>query len=42
MNPKAQKRGVPTQFTEVSLKLASPDRILDWSHGEVTKPETIN
>ncbi len=24
------------------LSLASPERILDWSHGEVTKPETIN
>ncbi len=32
----------PQQFTEVSLKLASPERILDWSKGEVTKPETIN
>ncbi len=29
-------------FTEISLKLASPDTILEWSHGEVTKPETIN
>ncbi len=29
-------------FTEISLKLASPETILDWSHGEVTKPETIN
>jgi len=26
----------------VGLKLASPDKILEWSHGEVTKPETIN
>jgi DNA-directed RNA polymerase subunit beta' len=42
MNPKSQKRGMPTQFTEVSLKLASPEKILDWSYGEVTKPETIN
>jgi DNA-directed RNA polymerase subunit beta' len=32
----------PSQFTEVSLKLASPERILEWSKGEVTKPETIN
>ncbi|MCB9811766.1 DNA-directed RNA polymerase subunit beta' [Candidatus Nomurabacteria bacterium] len=32
----------PQPFSQVSLKLASPDRILDWSHGEVTKPETIN
>ena len=32
----------PNSFDQVSLKLASPDRILDWSYGEVTKPETIN
>ena len=36
------KTNQPQQFSEVSLKLASPDRILDWSFGEVTKPETIN
>jgi len=37
------KRKQPnTQFTSVGLKLASPERILDWSEGEVTKPETIN
>ncbi len=30
------------QFSQVSLKLASPDQIFDWSKGEVTKPETIN
>jgi len=29
-------------FSEVSLRLASPETILEWSHGEVTKPETIN
>jgi len=29
-------------YTGISLKLASPETILDWSHGEVTKPETIN
>ena len=29
-------------FDAISLKLASPDRILEWSYGEVTKPETIN
>lgn len=29
-------------FDSVKLKLASPERILEWSHGEVTKPETIN
>ncbi len=29
-------------FDFMTLKLASPEKILDWSHGEVTKPETIN
>lgn len=31
-----------TDFKSISLKLASPERILSWSRGEVTKPETIN
>src|SRR5258708_23349136 len=31
-----------TDFDGVKLSLASPDMILAWSHGEVTKPETIN
>ena len=26
----------------ILLKIASPEEILSWSHGEVTKPETIN
>ncbi|MEN3038652.1 MAG: DNA-directed RNA polymerase subunit beta' [Candidatus Kryptonium sp.] len=30
------------QIMKVSIKLASPDTILQWSRGEVTKPETIN
>ena len=29
-------------FDAIRISLASPDRILSWSHGEVTKPETIN
>jgi len=29
-------------FTGLKLKLASPETILSWSHGEITKPETIN
>lgn len=29
-------------FNRISVKLASPDDILNRSHGEVTKPETIN
>ena len=30
------------EFKGVRLKLASPDTIMSWSYGEVTKPETIN
>ncbi|MBI2268044.1 MAG: DNA-directed RNA polymerase subunit beta' [Candidatus Blackburnbacteria bacterium] len=29
-------------FSSLRIKLASPQDILDWSYGEVTKPETIN
>lgn len=29
-------------FNSIGLRLASPERIRDWSWGEVTKPETIN
>ena len=29
-------------FDAIQLGLASPERILEWSHGEVKKPETIN
>ena len=29
-------------FKGVRIKLASPETIMSWSHGEVTKPETIN
>ncbi len=31
-----------TDFNSIHLNLASPENILDWSYGEVTKPETIN
>ena len=31
-----------TDFDAVRLSVANADDILDWSHGEVTKPETIN
>src|SRR5512142_2988154 len=30
------------EFDALRLSLASPETILSWSHGEVTKPETIN
>ncbi len=29
-------------FASIQVRLASPETILKWSHGEVTKPETIN
>src|SRR5947207_4118828 len=29
-------------FNAIRISLASPEKILEWSHGEVTKPETIN
>ncbi|MGH9473299.1 MAG: DNA-directed RNA polymerase subunit beta', partial [Terriglobales bacterium] len=29
-------------FDSIRISLASPDKIRSWSHGEVTKPETIN
>jgi DNA-directed RNA polymerase subunit beta' len=29
-------------FDSIRISLASPERIRSWSHGEVTKPETIN
>jgi len=31
-----------TEFDSITLKLASPEQIKEWSYGEVTKPETIN
>ena len=34
-------RVVP-DFDAIKIRLASPEKIRSWSHGEVTKPETIN
>jgi DNA-directed RNA polymerase subunit beta len=31
-----------SDFDAVRIRPASPEKILEWSHGEVTKPETIN
>src|SRR3990167_6682580 len=31
-----------TDFEALKIRIASPEDILSWSHGEVTKPETIN
>jgi len=32
----------PRSFSGIRISLASPERIREWSHGEVKKPETIN
>jgi DNA-directed RNA polymerase subunit beta' len=43
MRPSFHDKGaLMTDFDAVRISLASPDKILSWSHGEVTKPETIN
>ncbi|HOK21128.1 MAG TPA: DNA-directed RNA polymerase subunit beta', partial [Bacteroidales bacterium] len=33
---------IPTNFSSIIISIASPDDILAMSHGEVTRPETIN
>src|SRR6187455_1073965 len=33
---------VVIDFDSIKVRLASPEKIRSWSHGEVTKPETIN
>ncbi len=40
MNNEQQQE--PLTFDAIKIGLASPDKILEWSRGEVTKPETIN
>ena len=30
------------KFDKIQIKLSSPENILEWSHGQVTKPETNN
>jgi DNA-directed RNA polymerase subunit beta' len=42
MAKRNNKDHLPIDFDTAILKLASPDRVIEWSHGEVTKPETIN
>ena len=31
-----------TSFNAMRISIASPEQVMSWSHGEVTKPETIN
>lgn len=37
-----QKPKNPKDFDAIRIKLSSPEKIREWSHGEVKKPETIN
>jgi len=37
-----EKPKSPLSFSAVRISLASPDKIKEWSYGEVRKPETIN
>ncbi|MBX3293525.1 MAG: DNA-directed RNA polymerase subunit beta' [Acidobacteria bacterium] len=36
------KTQLTSNYEAIRISLASPDKIRSWSHGEVTKPETIN
>ncbi len=36
-----QKKG-PAEYAAIQIQMASPEVVLSWSYGEVTKPETIN
>jgi len=37
-----EKHKRPMDFHAIRISVASPERIREWSHGEVKKPETIN
>ncbi len=37
-----EKPKEPLSFSAIRISLASPEKIREWSHGEVKKPETIN
>ncbi|MCI9440961.1 MAG: DNA-directed RNA polymerase subunit beta' [Ruminococcus sp.] len=37
-----EKQYEPLTFDAIKIGLASPEKIMEWSRGEVTKPETIN
>ncbi|MBE3134526.1 MAG: DNA-directed RNA polymerase subunit beta' [Acidobacteria bacterium] len=43
MRPSFHDKGaLMADFDAIQISLASPEKIRQWSHGEVTKPETIN
>ena len=42
MSEMKQETYQPMTFDAIKIGLASPEKIREWSRGEVTKPETIN
>ncbi len=40
--PRLREARSSSDFDFIRIRIASPEDIRDWSHGEVTKPETIN
>ncbi|PID70620.1 DNA-directed RNA polymerase subunit beta' [bacterium DOLZORAL124_38_8] len=42
MSENAKKIHNQQDFSSIVLSIASPEDVVSWSHGEVTKPETIN
>ena len=42
MPQQKKKDMIPAEFEAVAMRLASPERMSEWSYGEITKPETIN
>ncbi|MDD4156361.1 MAG: DNA-directed RNA polymerase subunit beta' [Candidatus Cloacimonetes bacterium] len=41
-NPNVKKEKTSQDYDAVCIRVASPDKIRSWSHGEVAKPETLN
>ena len=42
MNRFTKNKNVNSDFSKITISLASPEDVLEESHGDVTKPETIN
>ena len=42
MNMPDRMEAQATTFNAIRISIASPEQIRSWSHGEITKPETIN
>jgi hypothetical protein len=38
----SERAGLSRPSTQIRISIASPEKILSWSYGEIKKPETIN